>query len=97
MAETNPIALEPLHDPYVLWRQTKYRLYLVIDEDNALNEQLLALQNRSQHFDRLLVQAVQKVIASYTEQVNKESQYNATAANELNGTFPPLFPNVDCF
>jgi len=94
VAETNPTSLDASHDPYVLWRQTKYRLYLVIDEENVLNEQLLALQNRCQHYERLIVQTIQKAIADYTEQLNKECKYSVTVVNELNGIFLSSIPHV---
>ena len=85
VAETNPTALESSHDPYVLWRQTKYKLYLVVDEENVLNEQLLALQNRCQAYEKVIVYAIKKAIQDATDNVVKESQYHLTVANELNG------------
>ena len=66
----------------------------MIDEENVLNEQLLALQTRCQHGERLIVQGIQKAIADYTEQFKKESKYSETIVNEINGTLFhfPFFP-----
>jgi len=85
VAETNPTSLDAHHDPYVLWRQIRYKLYRAIDEENGLNEQLLALQNRCQHYETVIVQAIQKAIKEYAEFVAKKSQYSLTVANEING------------
>ena len=86
VAETNPTSLDAQYDPYVLWRQIRQNLYCLVDEENVLNEQLLALQKRSQRAEVLIVQAIQKAIKDHTEQVNKESQYSFTVGNELNGS-----------
>ena len=87
VAETNPTSLDAQHDPYVLWRQIQPKLYGVISEENALNEQLLALQTRCEHDEFLIVQAIQKAIKDHTEHVNRESQHIITVANEINGNF----------
>ena len=89
VAETNPGSLDADHDPYVLWRQIKQKLYRVVDEENVLNEQLLALQQRCQHYETLIIQAIQKAIKEYADQVAKEAQYSTTVGNELNGIPPP--------
>jgi hypothetical protein len=89
VAETNPTSLDPSHDPYVLWRQTKYKLYRVIDEENVLNEQLMGLQDRCQAYDTLIVNAIKRAIQEATDNVMKETQYHTTVANELNGTNTP--------
>jgi hypothetical protein len=89
VAETNPSSLDANHDPYVLSRQIRNKLHKAVEEENVLNEQLLALQNRCQHGETLIVQAIQKAIQTYFEQVTKESQYSTTIATEINGTPPP--------
>jgi len=83
VAETNPTSLDASHDPYVLHRQTRQKLYRAMDEENQLNEQLLGLQNRCQHYETLIVQAIQKAITDYAEAVQKSSNYSATVANEI--------------
>ena len=88
VAETNPASLDAHHDPYVLWRQIRHKLYRAVDEENVLNEQLLALQKRCEHYETLIVQAIQKAMKDHSEQVSKESQYSLTVANELNGSLP---------
>lgn len=90
VAETNPTALDADHDPYVLWRQIRHKLFRAVDEENVLNEQLLALQKRCQHYETLLVQAIQKALKGSADQVSKESQYSLNVANELSGTHLPL-------
>ena len=82
----NPATLEANHDPYVLWRQIRYKLYRAVDEENVLNEHLLGLQKRCQHYETVIVQAVQKVMKDHSEQVSRESQYSLTVANEVTGT-----------
>ena len=88
VAETNPTSLDAQNDPYVLWRQIRQKLYCLVDEENVLNEQLLALQKRCQHDEVLIIQAIQKAIKDHTEHVNKESQYSLTVGNELNSSSP---------
>jgi|SRR5947207_11309076 len=91
VAETNPMSLDAHHDPYVLWRQIRHKLYRAVDEENVLNEQLLGLQNRCQHYETLIIHAIQKAMKDHSEQVSKESQYSLTVANELNGPSPKKF------
>jgi len=88
VAETNPTSLDAHHDPYVLHRQIRHKLHKAIDEENALNEQLYALQMRCQHGERLIIQEIQKAISDFTEQVLKDSNYYITVANEINGILP---------
>jgi len=92
VAETNPKNLDYDHDPYVLHRQIRHKLYRAVDEENQLNEQLLSLQTRCQHYETLIIQAIQKSVNDYTEQINKECQYSITVANETNGPPPSSFP-----
>jgi len=80
--------LDAAHDPYVLCRQIRQKLYRAVDEENVLSEQLLALQNRCQRYEVVILQTVQKAFKDYTHSVSKESQYSITVANELNGTLP---------
>jgi len=85
VGETNPTSLDAEHDPYVLWRQIQPKLHSVISEENALNERLYSLQTRCEEDERVILQAIQKVIKDHSEQVNKEAQYAITIANEING------------
>jgi hypothetical protein len=88
VAETNPSSLDANHEPYVLWRQIRHKLYQAVDEENVFNEQLLALQKRCEQYESVIVRAIQKAIKDHDEQVAKESQYSLTVANELNGIYP---------
>jgi hypothetical protein len=88
VAETNPTALDADHDPYVLWRQIRQKLYRAVDEENVLNEHLLALQTRCQRYEVVILQTIQKAFKDYTYSVSKESQHSLTVANELNCIFP---------
>jgi|SRR5271154_3203959 len=83
VAETNPTSLDAHHDPYVLHRQILQRLHKAVDEENALNEQLYALQIRCQHGEKLIVQQIQKAISDFAEQATKDSNYYITVANEI--------------
>lgn len=85
VAETNPTSLDAHHEPYVLWRQIRHKLYRAVEEENQLNEQLLALQKRCEQYESVIVRAIQKAIKDHSEQVAKESQYSLTVANEING------------
>jgi len=93
VAETNPKSLDYDHDPYVLHRQIRHKLYRAVDEENQLNEQLLSLQTRCQQYETVIVQAIQKAVKDYTDQITKESQYSTTVANETNGPPQPPHPN----
>ena len=95
VAETNPTSLDSQHDPYVLCRQIRHKLYRAVDEENVLNEQLLALQKRCQHYEVLIIKAIQKAMKDSAEQVAKESQYSLTIANEINGK-PSVCKVVNC-
>jgi len=85
VAETNPTALEANQDPYVLSRQIRHRLYHVVEEQNALDQRLLTLQERCQHFDTLIVQAIQKAVKDFSDATIKQSNYSVTVAQEING------------
>jgi hypothetical protein len=85
VAETNPTSLDANHDPYVLWRQIRHHLFHVVDEQNVLDQHLLALQERCQHFDSIIVQRIQKAIKDYCDATIKQSNYSVTVAQELNG------------
>ena len=86
VAETNPASLDAHHEPYVLWRHTRHKLYRAVDDENQLNEQLFALQTRCQHYETIIVQGIQKAIKDYSESATKEGKYSITVASELNGT-----------
>jgi hypothetical protein len=96
VAETNPTSLDANHDPYVLHRQTRHKLYRAVDEENQLNEQLFALQTRCQIFETHIVKEIQRAIADYSAAINKESQYSITVANETNGTATPNNHHSPC-
>lgn len=83
VAETNPTSLDVDHDPYVLSRQIRHKLYRVVDEENQLNEQLLALQKRCEHYEKVILQAIQKALKDQAEHVARQSQYETTTANEM--------------
>ena len=83
----NPRSLDANHDPYVLWRSIRHKLYRAVDEDNVFNEQLLALQKRCQHYETVIVQAIQTALKENSQQVSKQSQYSLTVANEISGIF----------
>jgi len=83
VAETNPKALSPRHDPYVLWRQVTHTLRNAVQDENERNDRLLNLQNRCQHYETIVIQTVQKAVDTYSEQATRESQFITKVTNDL--------------